>query len=276
MNISQSPGRVLATAAARPRSSGLRRFLALCLLAVFLIFFALGCWQVKRLFWKLDLIARVDQRVHAVAQAAPGPAVWPQISADRHEYLHVSTAGTYLYSQTARVQALTRLGAGYWLLTPLRRADGVTILINRGYVTTGAPDLDKGRADAPVQLSGLLRISEPRGGFLRHNDAAADRWFSRDVAVIAATRKLTDVAPYFIDAEADAAAAANEMQSAASGMPVGGLTVISFPNNHLVYALTWYALALMTAGACFWIMRDERRRRSPESSAQESNDGKQA
>jgi len=29
------------------------------------------------------------------------------------------------------------------------------------------------------------------------------------------------------------------------------LTVISFPNNHLIYALTWFALAFMLAGKLF-------------------------
>ncbi len=37
--------------------------------------------------------------------------------------------------------------------------------------------------------------------------------------------------------------------------------MIAFPNNHLVYALTWYALAAMLAGAVVWVVRDERRRR---------------
>ena len=41
--------------------------------------------------------------------------------------------------------------------------------------------------------------------------------------------------------------------------PVAGLTVVSFPNNHLVYAITWYALAAMMAGAVWWVARDERR-----------------
>jgi len=41
---------------------------------------------------------------------------------------------------------------------------------------------------------------------------------------------------------------------------VGGLTVVRFPNNHLVYALTWYGLALLLLGAGIWVVRDERRR----------------
>ena len=31
------------------------------------------------------------------------------------------------------------------------------------------------------------------------------------------------------------------------GFPIGGLTVVAFHNDHLVYALTWFTLALMLA-----------------------------
>ena len=96
-------------------------------------------------------------------------------------------------------------------------------------------------------LIGSLAITEPGGGFLRSNDPAADRWHSRDVAAIATSRHLDHViASYFIDAEADANA---------NALPVGGLTVVHFPNNHLGYAITWFVLAAMVAGAYIMVMR---------------------
>ena len=70
------------------------------------------------------------------------------------------------------------------------------------------------------------------GGFLRRNDPAADRWFSRDVDAIARAKGLADAAPYFIDAD-----------RAGDAQPIGGLTVIAFRNPHLTYALTWFAMA---------------------------------
>ncbi len=93
-------------------------------------------------------------------------------------------------------------------------------------------------------------MSEPKGGFLRSNDPAADRWYSRDVAAISAARGLTDTAPYFIDADATANP---------GGLPVGGLTVIAFRNTHLVYALTWFALALMLTVFTIRVAREELR-----------------
>ena len=52
-------------------------------------------------------------------------------------------------------------------------------------------------------MTGLLRLSEPGGAFLRLNDPVSDRWFSRDVATLAQARGLEHVAPCFIDADAD-------------------------------------------------------------------------
>jgi surfeit locus 1 family protein len=45
--------------------------------------------------------------------------------------------------------------------------------------------------------------------------------------------------------------------------PIPGLTVVTFHNSHLVYAITWYTLALMTAIAIGMGMR---RPRDPQTS----------
>ena len=228
---------------------------ALALLAgiLFAGFCALGTWQVKRLFWKLDLIERVEQRVHAPATDAPGPAAWASVTQQTDEYRHVRLSGTYLPIFNTLVQATTALGSGYWLMTPLRLADGSTVLINRGFVPkrTG---IAAGTPAGIVEVDGLLRVSETGGGFLRENSPATQHWYSRDVAAIGASHMLTNVAPYFVDAK--------EKSETASDAPVGGLTVISFHNNHLVYALTWFALALMVAGITWWIVREDKRRRA--------------
>lgn len=215
-------------------------------------FIALGTWQVQRLFWKLDLIARVDARVHAEPLAAPIPADWPGISADNDEYRRVTTAGTFAHDKEVLVQAVTERGAGFWVLTPLVSDDHTTILINRGFVPSDRRDVSE-RADGqilgPVRITGLLRMTEPDGGFLRSNDPAAGRWYSRDVGAIAKAKGLTNVAPYFIDADAT---------PNPGGLPVGGLTVIGFRNSHLVYAATWYVLAVMSAAGIVIVHRVRR------------------
>lgn len=254
--------------AARPRSVVTRAALAVCALLAFAGFLALGTWQVERRAWKLDLIARVDQRVHAPAADAPARPEWPTVNAANDEYRHVRLRGTFLHDKEALVQASTRLGAGFWVLTPLRTADGSVVLVNRGFVPPEARERAARTAPEPqgdTTVAGLLRLTEPKGGFLRTNDPAADRWFSRDVRAIAAARGLADVAPYFVDAEAGPAPA-----QATPTWPAGGLTVIAFPNSHLVYALTWYGLALMVLGAYGFVWRDDRRRRASQDGSGEN------
>ncbi len=134
-------------------------------------------------------------------------------------------------------------------MTPLVQNDGTAVLINRGFVPADKrdPAYWRGRNEGFDTVTGLLRMSEPRGAFLRTNDPAADRWFSRDVEAIAASRGLPPTAPYFIDAE---------RAPSHTGLPIPGLTVISFPNNHLIYALTWAALALMAAAGAIFVNVD--------------------
>ncbi|WP_411800521.1 SURF1 family protein [Cupriavidus respiraculi] len=248
-----------ADAAPRLRSRATLVMLALIAALAFAGFVALGTWQVERRAWKLDLIERVDQRVHAPATAAPGPAQWPQVNAANDEYRRVQATGTFLHDRETLVQASTTLGAGHWVITPLRQADGTIVLVNRGFVSPERREPSTRSADAPqgtTTVTGLLRLTEPGGGFLRRNDPAGGRWFSRDVQAIAAARGLGQVAPYFIDAQADPPASGS-----AQRWPVPGLTVISFPNSHLVYALTWYGLALMVVGAAWYVGREESRLR---------------
>jgi len=219
-------------------------FTVLSLTALVLLI-ALGVWQIERRAWKLALIDRVEQRVHAPAQPVPSAASWPIISAANDEYRHVGLSGRFLHDRETLVHAVTEEGPGYWVLTPLQRDDGTQVLINRGFVPSERRDASTRRDGNPeglVEITGLLRITEPKGGFLRNNVPQHNRWYSRDVAAIAAARGLHEVAPFFVDADA---------RSQIAGGPIGGLTVSRFPNTHLIYALTWFALAFMLAGRLF-------------------------
>lgn len=225
------------------RRVGKRRALAALCGAFALLFLWLALWQVERRAWKLDLIAAVSARVDARASAAPGPARWPAITAERYAYRHVQVAGRYEHARATRVTAVTGRGEGAWLLTPLRTDAGWTVLINRGLVPAGIKRVSE--PSGRVVVRGLLRATEPGGQWLRANVPRQERWYSRDVAAIAAQRGLRDVAPYFVDAEASGA-----------GYPMGGLTVVNFRNAHLSYALTWSVLAAFCCWACWRVLKE--------------------
>lgn len=235
-----------------PRTRRGRSIALIGLCAAFtVIFVLLGAWQVQRRAWKLDLIARVEQRIHAAPAPVPAPRDWTPDDV----YRRVRLTGIFAHDREVLVQAVTEQGPGFWVLTPLQTDRGLVVLINRGFVPEDRKFRGRrgaGEIPGTVTVVGLLRITEPHGGFLRANQPDEGRWYSRDVQAIAAAKGLTGVAPYFVDADAT---------PNPGGWPLGGLTVVRFPNSHLVYALTWFGLALLSAGAGAFVWIEDRRGR---------------
>ena len=215
-------------------------------------FVALGVWQVHRLAWKEALIARVDARLVAAPVEAPGSSQWPLLQRDADEYLRVRIRGRFDYAHETLVRASTELGAGYWVLTPLRSDKGEWLLVNRGFVLPTQRGQVPQAGDGVQTVAGLLRFTEPHGSLLQRNDPIEARWYSRDVAAIAAAQRLEGpVAPFFIDQQAT--------PETAAAWPRPGLTVVHFSNDHAVYALTWFALAAIMGGAIGYLLVDNRR-----------------
>lgn len=225
------------------------------MLAVFLfcVFASLGVWQVARLQSKLALIDRVETRAFADPVELPDISVWDQINAADYEYTRVSVSGRFLDEFTQKSLAVTQLGGGFWVMTPFQTQQGFVVWVNRGFV-----DNNQSIPPAPqatLGLVGLLRMSEPQGGFLRTNQPELGRFYSRDVAQLTEVSRLSNSAPYFIDLVVG--------QPPLSGdQPVPGLTVLQFKNNHLSYALTWFALAAGVVGVTVWLLRAQKAGRS--------------
>jgi len=229
-------------------------FLALCIFFLTL-FTGLGVWQLQRLQWKNALIARIEARLDLPTLAAPPVAEWEQVTTDSHEYLPVTARGHFLHDKSILVSSVTDYGSGYWLMQPLQQEDGSHIFINRGFVPMDWRD-DANHPDDPIEeaeieITGLLRMSEGAGFWPRRNDPERDRWYSRQLEAFAQARELDNVAPYFIDADASL----NK-----KGTPIGGLTVVSFRNTHLTYAITWFLMAAGVAAACIFLITHNRRK----------------
>jgi surfeit locus 1 family protein len=208
----------------------------------------LGLWQLQRLAWKETLIAEVEARVAAPPVDAPSPAAWAKLDPADYEYRHVRLSGVYDFGRQALVfRALDHPrgrfgGPGYLVLTPLRLADGATVIVNRGFIPQDQRDFFAAptqAASGDVVVSGLMRSSEPRNWFTPPDDPAHDQWFTRDPAAIAAALKLERAAPFTIDADAT---------GNLGYLPQGGETILAFPNNHLAYAFTWFGMALALIG----------------------------
>jgi len=208
---------------------------------------SLGLWQLRRLAWKEALIAEVDARVHA--PAAPIVRSWDALSAATDEYRHVSLRGAYDARRDAFIFATPlnpRPGAdspGFLVVTPLKLDDGRIALIDRGFIEASQRDAfvkaDSAAAQPEAEVTGLLRFDEPPRWFAPTDDLADRVFYTRNVKAIAASLGLSHAAPFIVDADA----------SASSGPLEGGQSRIAFPNNHLEYAITWFALAVAWAVA---------------------------
>lgn len=248
MKRPKRPNRTSRPGARKPRVSTAplwRRLLwpSLFALVAFTILCSLGVWQIERLTWKQDLIARVENRIHAEARPLPPEQNWAQVNAERDEYRHVRLEGKFRYDHEVFAYALLSdprgkfSGPGYWVMTPLELDDGALVFVNRGFVPMDRMDLPtrtNGQEAARVTVTGLLRLPEGRNWFTPPDDVARRIWQERNPMAIAKAESLTRVAPFFVDADA----------SGPGGLPQGGETRVTFSNNHLQYIVTWFGLAL--------------------------------
>ena len=210
----------------------------------------LGSWQVKRLIWKEALIANVENKI----KAAPVPleAIESQITGnvkkDRREleYQPVTVRGTFDHSKEMFYFATLDGDTGFHVYTPMVQiGSGKTVLINRGFVpseqklgSTRPNSLPAGE----VEVTGLVRFpdQDKPNRFLPDNDLKANIffWRSRDEMTTMAGLDSQNTAPIFVYE--------NKVEN--NRLPIGGVTIIDFPNNHLGYAVTWYGLALTLIG----------------------------
>lgn len=202
-----------------------------------LILLGLGTWQVQRLHWKEGLIA---QRAAMVA----APPIAPPATLDAakaQEFRHVSDDGVLLNEREIYLAATSDFGdSGYQVLTPLREASGRVVFVNRGFIPLDKKDPAKrsaGELTGEVHITGLLRLppAEKPTFFLPDNRPDLNLWFWVDLPAMAKAAGVPDAALFYIDAD---------KTPNPGGWPKGGVTRLELPNNHLQYAVTWYALAV--------------------------------
>ena len=212
---------------------------------------ALGTWQVERLHWKEGLIA-----ARAAALAAPPIELPASLDAARGlEFRRVRVSGVFDYAHEVPVNATERDSgkAGDLLVTPLRRADGPPVLVERGWIPWDLRDPATRAAGNPpgtVEVEGLLRIPDGKPSwFVPDNDPTRNQWFYIDPAAMGRAASAPDVLPFYVEA----GPAPNP-----GGYPLGGQAHTDLPNNHLQYAITWYSLAAVLVVIYLLLARRER------------------
>lgn len=224
------------------------------------ILLGLGTWQVQRLQWKESLIEQVEARM----QAEPEPLqridmIW-QARKDV-AWLPVTLEGRFLHDREMYFYTTYKGAVGYEVITPMQLGGGGIVLVSRGFVPDANRDPDtrqEGQVAGQVEITGIARnpLYEKPNRFMPDNEPERRIFYWKDFAQMSALASPVqngirqEVVPFMVDLRAPAPA---------GGLPLASSTRVTFPNNHLQYAITWYGLALALLGVGSWFLYARRR-----------------
>lgn len=173
------------------------------------VLIAMGAWQMDRRAWKRDLIHTLESRL--AAEAVPLPAVIDDPAAWAHR--RVVLTGRLIMGSDVLLTARPKQGrAGYELAALLERdGGGPPVLVNRGFIPLDWRD-PAARPPSPEGVHAVVGVVRLSG---------ADRALTVDL------QTLDGAAP--------------------QGFPEPVPPRVDLPDNHLQYALTWWALAAALA-----------------------------
>ena len=220
-------------------------------LAMVAAFVGLGVWQLQRRVEKHELISALNERLAAAPVALPQPAQWGGLTPATDEFRRVTFTATYaalpdamVYSSGSAVREDVS-GPGTWAFLPARLADGAIVAINAGFVQNTMQDrAQQDRAagrlitNQPIKLTGYIRFPERAGTLTPSENRAKRLWFTRDHLAMARALGWSEggrqVAPFHVDLESPVPE---------SGIPKPGPLQVRLKDDHLQYAITWFALA---------------------------------
>ena len=215
-------------------------FTGIAVLIALAILISLGTWQVERLYWKEGLLADIAARRNA-APVQLADIEQMLSSGTDIEYRPVTVTGRYVNNKERHFLATWRGQAGFYVYTPLALADGRTLFVNRGFVPydNKEPEMRmQGQLTDQQTVTGLARAKLPGkpSWVVPDNDVAKNIFYWKDLDVMASSVGLdkAEVVPFFVDADDT---------PNPKGLPIGGVTDVDLPNNHLQYAFTWFGLA---------------------------------
>ena len=185
----------------------------------------LGTWQIQRLAWKQDLLARIEARIGDAPIPLPHA---PDPQTDR--YQPVTFTGTFKELPVQRMLASRRqTGAVYRHIAGFAVEDGPDVLVDLGWTPTARslPPLPQG----PISLTGNLDWPIESDGFTPAPDLAQGLWYARDVPDLARALGAAPILVVLRDAP--------EPPLGATPWPVD---TAGIPNDHAQYAITWFSL----------------------------------
>lgn len=241
--------------------------------------FGLGTWQVQRLKWKVALIDELEEKLQREPMPLPPYVKYGVcttcctcIGANHTTAHSLSALPEFTFRKVVLkghwdVSRLMLLGPrvwdgniGYHVVVPFVRADGSTVLVDRGFVAKDlAPNARQLLASEgnEVEILGMLRTAQARNKFTPDNHPEKGEWYWADIDAMAAHAggEEAGVQPVFVEEvfgtyvllslhgvvaytrlEGHAGEAASRL---ARGIPIGRSPTVDVRNSHVSYIVTW-------------------------------------
>jgi len=208
----------------------------------FAILAGLGAWQLQRLSIKQAQIRQMDER-RVQTPVSLGEAVDLAETTGAVDYLPIAVRGRFAQDKEILLLTTFEGSPGWRVITPFVSDKGTVVLVDRGVIPDNLRDARDSRILAGDQeIAGYaLWHRAGQGLFDPENDVAANKWFWWDVPAMLADVSIGEglkTAPFILHLSP-----IPEDRS----FPRPAAPAESLRNNHLQYALTWFALALVLA-----------------------------
>lgn len=188
----------------------------------------LGKWQIDRLYWKLDVLTKIDQKIAAAPVLLPA-----EPSESVHKYLSVEISGQFLQESIRVLASKKRYGAGYRIIHVFR-TNGRRLLVDLGFVGLDTDyDID---LISNISLVGNLHWPDEVDNFTPEPDLENNIWFAREVERVASALQTEPTLIILKDSTLK--------DKNIKPMPIDTTHI---PNDHLQYAITWFSLAIIWA-----------------------------
>ena len=232
---------------------------------LFIVLVGLAAWQLQRLQWKNNLI---EQSKNAVSAK---PVTITDIEAGQEygfnvNFLRARLNGYYRHDLERYVYRSNKSKPGYHIITPFIEDKGYIVLVDRGWVPQ-KQRLPKDRADSrkpegKITITGVTRNhSTGFKLFLPEPDQKKNIWYWYDRESLA--KSLPAGLGEMSDGQ-QAIYSALFFQLEPKGEPGAGdvpkilPVTIKLTNNHLQYAITWFALALILLVMTIYFLRSSK------------------
>ena len=226
----------------------------LFVLALIVAFVNLGFWQLRRLDERRTYNALVESRQElptaTIEELLPEGTASTEEQVDDVTFRPVTMSGTYAPDQEVLIRNRSYDGVpGFWLVTPLRLADGRAVAVNRGWVpfATTSPDgpwPDFAPPTGEVTVDGVVRESQTRGSGLVGGpvDASEGRLSTLSRVDVARLDQQVPEAlyPLAVDLRTQTPSQSGDLPLPVPPPELG-------EGNHLNYAGQWFIFATLTA-----------------------------